>query len=240
MDGVAADGRVCVCCCLSRCTMSGRGGTTGLALGWPASGRAPAGRGAIGAPGVNPDVGRCGAGRAGMGAPGTLLAAGAPGVTGPGATMWVGGCGVRDATGGATGMRGGSAVRARRSGAGMRAGSGGSGCRGPAGAAAPGALGPVRADGGRGRAGIAMFRFPAPPGASGACRALPPPNGGRSGRKAGRGDSVELCAVSAAGGAGAALPSPGRATLAVEAGSVGAAGVSVLGTDSATDGRSGA
>jgi hypothetical protein len=109
-------------------------------------------------------------------------------------------------------MRGGSVLRARCSGIAVcRTGSGGSGCRGPAGA--PGAVAPVRAaGGGRGRAGIAIFRWPGPLGASGACRAVPPPKGGRSGRKlVPRGVSADagFCAASASGG-GPALVSAGR------------------------------
>jgi DNA polymerase III subunit gamma/tau len=186
--GAAGEGRGWVCCCLRRCTRSGRGGTIGRAAGWPASGRAPAGRGAMGVPGVKLGAfGRAGAGRGGMGAPGmaAVCAAGA----GPGATTWVGGCGPRVCrAGGTTGVPGASLVRAERSGTTVtRGGSGGKGWRGPAGAGLAG-VEPVRCTGGgSGRAGMEILRLPGPaPGggpewASGGCNAVPPPKGGRSG-----------------------------------------------------------
>ncbi|MDQ2711353.1 MAG: hypothetical protein M3Y24_03795 [Acidobacteriota bacterium] len=73
--------------------MSWRGGTTGRACGWPANGgRVPAGRGAIGAPGVSPGLGGLGgAGRDGIGAPGTAEAVVEGEGGAPGATTCVGG-----------------------------------------------------------------------------------------------------------------------------------------------------
>jgi len=66
--GAAGPGRAG--CLFKRCRMSWRGGTTGRAAGCPAKfARAFAGRGAIGAPGVNPGEGR--GGLCGIGAPGT-------------------------------------------------------------------------------------------------------------------------------------------------------------------------
>jgi len=152
----------------------------------------------MGVPGVRLGAeGRAGAGRGGIGAPGTLevWAAG----DGPGATTWVGGCRPRVCgAGGTTGVPGVSALRMERSGrVTVRGGSGGSGWRGPAGAGVDSGE-PVRCgEGGTGRAGMEMFRFPGPaPGvewASGGCNAVPPPNGGRSGLKgAGRAGSAVL------------------------------------------------
>src|SRR6185437_4356373 len=96
--GAAGPGRAC--CLFKRCRISCRGGTTGLAAGWPAKfARALAGRGAMGAPGVNPGAAGRG-GRCGIGAPGT---AEPPAVTPadaapaePGATTCVGGCAARE------------------------------------------------------------------------------------------------------------------------------------------------
>ncbi|HEX4164736.1 MAG TPA: hypothetical protein VHZ55_04620 [Bryobacteraceae bacterium] len=148
--------------------MSWRGGTTGRACGCPANeGLPPAGRGAMGAPGVKPGpAGLGGAGRGGIGAPGTDEAAGALGA--PGATTWVGGC-TRGAEG--IGSRGCNTPlacsgvapgrSAGRSGVadGLTA-SCGSGWRGPAPTCTDGLERGV--GGGSGRAGIDTFRFTGP------------------------------------------------------------------------------
>lgn len=172
--GADGNGRPACCCCRRR-SISGLGGTTGRACGCPANGRAPCGRGAIGAFGVRFDLGREGAGRGGrIGVPGTIGAVGAAGIAGgaPGAMTCVGGW-TRGAPGAGDGGRSGAAGRgvsteageAGRNaccwGAGFGA-SGGSGCRGPLG----GATAAVRGGDGNGRAGMEILRF-ATPGADG-------------------------------------------------------------------------
>ena len=211
--------------------MSWRGGTTGRAAGWPASvARAAGGRGAIGAPGVRPGpAGRAGAGLGKIGAPGTAVpGAGVPGAVppgeaAPGATTCVGACMGREGgtpgEGGTTGRAGDSGIDAvrLRSRIEGREVSAGRGCRGPLGGAI-GNDGPVRGcGGGAGLAGMAIERFTGPgvvlcPAgcARGGCIAVPPPNGGLSGRKVGIGRSGSAAGasgsecVAAAGGVPAA------------------------------------
>ncbi len=168
----------------SRSSTSWRGGTTGRAIGWPASERILCGLGAMGAPGVRPGEpaprGRVGAGRGGNGVPGAAdgdigcapsrgeagktmavgaMFAGVPGDAGGG-----GAAGVAGSTGAlaeTTGAGGAAGVGRATGGGGIVtcAGSPASGCRGPKGLGVP-RLG--RTGWGAGRAGTERFRLTSP------------------------------------------------------------------------------